>query len=339
MPEGQLHWNLAGLRLVCVVVLGLSAGALSVATAVSADEPTAQETPAATASSDGGQAAPETAAPQAPAPAESASAPVAPALSVPPATEASDPAPEGTKPESTAKDNSQHKSAEDTSDHGPESHGKASTTNHAEAGATANSHGASDHGHEAGHEGDHGGHGHHDPYDLSHQNATPKLSQVDELKGDLALWSFVVFLLLLAVLTKFAWGPIMKGLHTREESIAAMIDDAKASSEKASELLRQYEAKLAAATDEINDLRTQARKDAEATKERILAEARDASQRERERAIADIGIAKTAALQEITEKSVDLAVILAGRLIRRQLTTEDRAGLVREALDQLPSRN
>jgi F-type H+-transporting ATPase subunit b len=211
-------------------------------------------------------------------------------------------------------------------------------TSAAHTSGTSETHGDASHAAD-GHAAHGGGHDHHDPFDLSHQNATKAISQVDELKADLALWSFVVFLLLLAVLSKFAWGPIMQGLHAREESIAAMIDDAKASSEKAAEMLRQYEAKLAAASDEINELRVQARKDAEATKDRVLAEARDAAQRERERAVADIGLAKTAALQEITSKSVDLAVILASRLIQRQLTADDRVGLVREALDQMPSRN
>jgi F-type H+-transporting ATPase subunit b len=103
--------------------------------------------------------------------------------------------------------------------------------------------------------------------------------------------------------------------------------------------LRQYEAKLAAATEESREILNQARKDAEAARERILAEAQAIAQRERQRAIDDIQTAKNAALQEMTQKSVDLAVSMAGRLVRRQLKAEDHSQLIREMLEQFPSRN
>jgi len=196
----------------------------------------------------------------------------------------------------------------------------------------------------AGHEGPaagggHGGDDHHDPFDLSATNATESQDKPQELRTDLAIWTLVVFLLLLAVLTRFAWRPLMNGLERREQHIAEMIEDARRSSEKAAAFLKQYEAKMAATSDEIRDMMAQARKDAEQAKERILGEASVAAQRERERAVADINVAKNAALQEMTEKSVDLAVTVAGRLIHRQLTVDDRANLVREALGQLPSQN
>ena len=41
----------------------------------------------------------------------------------------------------------------------------------------------------------------------------------------------------------------------------------------------------------------------------------------------------------MTRKSVDLATVMASRIVRRQLQPEDQAQLIREALDQLPSRN
>jgi len=335
MPEGQLRGIQTG---VWVVLLGSFLAWTATARGQEGANEAATSPPAAATPA----AAPAPAAPAPAATAESAAQPPgaatpADAQAAVPVSEETKPATVESKPEASEKEATHAGAAQGTPAKPKDEH---STTEAAasHAATTAETHG--DTGHAADDHAAHGGgHGHHDPYDLSHQNATKAISQVDELKADLALWSFVVFLLLLAVLSKFAWGPIMQGLHTREESIAAMIDDAKASSEKAAELLRQYEAKLAAATDEINELRVQARKDAEATKDRILVEARDAAQRERERAIADIGIAKTAALQEITGKSVDLAVILASRLIQRQLTADDRVGLVREALDQMPSRN
>jgi F-type H+-transporting ATPase subunit b len=181
--------------------------------------------------------------------------------------------------------------------------------------------------------------GHHDLTNLGHLNATDSIADPSEFKSDLAIWTLVVFLCLLTLLGKFAWGPIMDGLERRETFIAATIDEAEQAAAKGAEQLALYEAKLAAAADETREILAQARKDAEATGERIVAEAQEAAGRERDKAVADIFAAKNSALQEITERSVDLAVSMAGRMIQRQLTPDDRAGLIREALDQLPNQN
>lgn len=199
---------------------------------------------------------------------------------------------------------------------------------------SAAEHGGAKHGSE-----DHGDGEHHDPHDLSHVNAGAKLHDADEFKSELAIWTFVVFLCLLAILGKFAWGPIMEGLEKREQSIAAMIEEAKQSQEKAAEQLKQYEAKIAAAGEESREIVAQARKDAEAAGERIVAAAEAAAEKQRERAVADIANAKNAALNEIKTEGVNLAVQLAGRIVRRELNSQDHSQLIDEALKQLPSRN
>jgi F-type H+-transporting ATPase subunit b len=190
---------------------------------------------------------------------------------------------------------------------------------------------------ESGHGGD--GHGSHDPTDLSHNDAAPELEDPSEFRSDLAIWTFVVFICLLGILLKFAWRPVMEGLEKREQSVAAMIEEAKQSSEKAAEQLRQYEARLTEASSEAQKILAQAQRDAEANKEEIVNEARTAAQRERQRAVADIEAAKNSALEEMTHRSVDLAMLMAGRIVQRQMNPEDQAKLIREALDQLPSEN
>ena len=165
------------------------------------------------------------------------------------------------------------------------------------------------------------------------------MNSPQEFRSDLAIWTLIVFLCLLAILGKFAWGPIMEGLEKREQSIAAMIEEAKQGQAKAAEQLKHYEAMLAAAGEEARELVTQARKDAESAKDRILAEAQQAAEHQRQRAVEDIQVAKNVALQEITETSVDLAVNLAGRIVRQQLNAEDHSQLIREAMNHLPHRN
>ena len=89
----------------------------------------------------------------------------------------------------------------------------------------------------------------------------------------------LVELAIVMVIIGLMIGAVLKG--------QAMIDDAKQSAEKAATQLKEYEAKLAAAGEEARDMVSQARKDAEAAKERIVAEAQDAAERERQRAVAD----------------------------------------------------
>lgn len=184
----------------------------------------------------------------------------------------------------------------------------------------------------------HGDH-HGDPYDLSHQNAGPQLEDPSEFRKDLAIWTFVVFLCLLAVLGKFAWRPVVEGLDRRERTIAAMIDEAKKSADEAAAQLRRYEEKLAAASEEAAQLIAQARRDAESVKEQIVAQAQEAASRERERAVQEIDVARQAALEDLTARSVDLAVVMARRIVQRQIQVEDQARLIREALDELPNSN
>src|SRR5204863_9378621 len=109
---------------------------------------------------------------------------------------------------------------------------------------------------------------------------------------DLAVWTAVVFLVTLAVLWKFAWGPICAGLDRREKAIADNIAAAEEAAEEARRLTVQYEARLAAAAEEVRQLLDEGRRDAEQTKASILEEARAAAGKERDRTLREIETAK-----------------------------------------------
>lgn len=183
-----------------------------------------------------------------------------------------------------------------------------------------------------------GAHGH-DPLDLTHANATAGLSKPSEMRFDQVLASWIVFFALMLLVGKLGWQPIMKGLEKREEGIAHKIAEAERNAATATERLQAYEAKLAAAAEEARGIVAQAHKEAEATAQRIVNEAQEAAQRERNRALADIEGAKNSALDGITQRSVDLAVAMASRIVRRQLSVADQQQLIQEALEQFPSRN
>jgi F-type H+-transporting ATPase subunit b len=177
-----------------------------------------------------------------------------------------------------------------------------------------------------------GAHGAHDDTDLSHANATADLSNPAEMRFDLAIYTAIVFFLLLAILYKFAWGPISHGLEHREKSIADKIEQATRAADEATAQLKLYEARLAAAADEARAIVAQAHKDGETTREKIVAEANAAAQRERERAIADINTAKNEALRDIAKQSVDTAIKLAASIVKHEVKPAEHERLINEAL-------
>jgi F-type H+-transporting ATPase subunit b len=188
--------------------------------------------------------------------------------------------------------------------------------------------------------GEHGPHGHHE---LGHGNATAALEDPAEFRTDLAIYTFIVFLVLLAILSMAAWPKISTALAEREKRIEAAIADALAKQEEGKRLLAEHEAKLASAAGEVRAMLEEARRDAEATREQIVADARVAAAHERDRAVREIDAASAQAMKNIAETSANMAVELAGKVIRESVNPAKQQELVRAALAQMnassPSNN
>lgn len=181
----------------------------------------------------------------------------------------------------------------------------------------------------------HGGEHGHDH--IGAGNPGPNLGKPEEIKSDLAFFTFVVFLVLLAILWKFAWGPIIEALERREKMVADHIAQAELNHAEAKRLLVEYEHKLDAAAGEVRELMEEARRDAEKTKQSILAEAKAGAEAERVRALRDIDSATDAALESLSKRSADLAVDLAGKILQAQLSPADHAKLISEAMAKFPA--
>ncbi|REJ65041.1 MAG: ATP synthase F0 subunit B [Planctomycetota bacterium] len=150
-------------------------------------------------------------------------------------------------------------------------------------------------------------------------------------RADLAIFSAVVFLLLLAILWKFAWGPISQALDRREQNIADNIARAEEAAEEAHKLTSQYEAKLASAAEEVRAMIEEARRDAEHTKQQIVSEAQEAAAAETVRATREIETAKVAALKELADRTTDFSLGLAGQVLQRELSPKEHAQLIERA--------
>jgi F-type H+-transporting ATPase subunit b len=151
-------------------------------------------------------------------------------------------------------------------------------------------------------------------------------------KGDLALWTGAVFVILMLILWKFAWGPIADGLDKREKVVANQIAEAERVNREARDLLSGYQQKLAQAQDEVRVILDQARREAEQNTRATLDKAREEAKREQEKAVREIELATAGALKELAEKSATMAVDLAGRIVGARLRPEDHSRLIQDAV-------
>lgn len=153
-------------------------------------------------------------------------------------------------------------------------------------------------------------------------------------RGDLAIWTGVLFVVVLLILWKAAWGPIAQGLHNREDQIARQIAEAQRGNEEAQRLLLEYEKKLTASQDEVRVIFEQARRDAEKVGREMLEKAKEDSAAERQRALQQIETAVSAATKELADRSATMAVELAGKILGAQLKPQDHTRLIHEAVAQ-----
>lgn len=170
----------------------------------------------------------------------------------------------------------------------------------------------------------------------------PASAAVADWKTDLAVYSFVVFVILMAILTKFAWKPISEALDKREQTVASNIAKAQGAADEAKVMLAQYQQQLAGAADQVRAMLDEARRDAETTKAAIIEEAKKSAEAEHDRAVRDIKTATDSALQQLAEKSADLAVDLAGKVLQSKLTKADHQQLVADGVKKFlaePSKN
>jgi F-type H+-transporting ATPase subunit b len=155
--------------------------------------------------------------------------------------------------------------------------------------------------------------------------------------GDLgqAIATLVIFVLLLAVLGRFAWKPLLAQLRRREESIAEALRRSQEREAKAEELLKAYQARLEAAEAEAAEVVARGRKAAAESREQVLSAARDEATRTMTQAKEEIDQAKEAAVRDLYAAAADLATDVAERVIGKSLKDADHARLVDESLGQI----
>lgn len=155
--------------------------------------------------------------------------------------------------------------------------------------------------------------------------------------GDLgnSFWTLLIFVVVLLVLGKFAWGPILSNLQARESFIHDALAKAKADRDAAEARLREYEERLAQARAEASGIVDEGRRDAVVVKQRIEEDTKREAEKMIERARREIQIATETATKELYQVAARLATDMAGKVIGREIGPQDHERLIKESLDGL----
>jgi F-type H+-transporting ATPase subunit b len=151
----------------------------------------------------------------------------------------------------------------------------------------------------------------------------------------LFIWTIITFLVLLTLLAKFAWGPLLRALESRQEMIRKSLDDAEEARRELERLHLESAQILKQARVQGESIMSQSRSDAERLREELKQKARAEADTIVRTAGRQIQLETAQALQQIRREAADLSVMIASKLIQRNLSKEDNDRLIDEALKQV----
>ena len=149
--------------------------------------------------------------------------------------------------------------------------------------------------------------------------------------GDI-IATLVIFLVLMALLKKFAWGPLMGVMREREELVASGIDAAEKAKKETQALLEEQKSLLKEARTEAQSIIEGAKKQGEATREEIVSAARAEADRLKESAVRDIEAEKEKAIAAVREEVVSLSVLAASKVLGKEISEADNSALIKETI-------
>lgn len=151
----------------------------------------------------------------------------------------------------------------------------------------------------------------------------------------LSVWTIVVFLIVMFVLGKYAWGPILAALDSREAGIKDAIATAEENRKEAEAVLEEHRKQLAEARREAQDIVAEGREAGQKLRADIEAKAREEGERMIERARAEIERERERAVEQLRRESVDIAMAAASSVIGRKMDEQADRALVEEYLSKL----
>lgn len=157
-----------------------------------------------------------------------------------------------------------------------------------------------------------------------------------QIEPGLLIWTIITFLVLLAVLRKIAWNPLLTALEQREGTIRSSLEEAQRARQEAEHLLSENRRILTDANREAARIIEQGREEAERLRNTITDQAQAEAKRLVDEARREITRERQLAVQELKSTAADLALVAAGKLLNTIVTDADHRRLVTEFLDRFP---
>ena len=151
----------------------------------------------------------------------------------------------------------------------------------------------------------------------------------------LFIWTIITFLVLLALLAKFAWRPLLEALESRQENIRKSLEDADRARQELERLQQESAKMMQQARIEAESIVAQTRADADRLREELKQRAKEEADNIVRNAQQQIQLQARQAMQQIRHEVADMAVLLASKLLERNLVKEDNARLIDETLKQI----
>jgi len=156
-----------------------------------------------------------------------------------------------------------------------------------------------------------------------------------QLDPGLFIWTILTFLLLLSVLAKFAWKPLLKMLKDREEMIRNSLYDAEKAQAELARLNFEGEEIINKARSEAQEILSQGKASVAKMREDTLNDAKEKAKLITEDAQKQIQVEKEKAIAEIKGEVVNLSLSVAEKLIKKNLSREDNKALIDESLSNV----
>ncbi len=154
----------------------------------------------------------------------------------------------------------------------------------------------------------------------------------------LMIWTIITFVVLLVVLRKIAWKPLLAALDEREQNIKEALEQAQKTQRETELVLAENQRRTDQGFKKAEEIVQQARQEAEQMRQKMLQEAKAESRRVTEQGLRRIEAEQRAALEEIRKVAGDLAIQAAGRLIQVSLSDQQQREIVDKFLADVPEK-
>jgi F-type H+-transporting ATPase subunit b len=151
----------------------------------------------------------------------------------------------------------------------------------------------------------------------------------------LYLWTIATFLVLVGLLAKFAWGPLLAAMAARQDAIRKSLDEARQAKQELERLNVESARILAQARIEAEAILSATRSDATQFREELKQQARADAAAIVKNAEKQVELEKTRAIQEIRQEAVNLSVTIASKLLQRNVSKDDNLRLIEDTFKQI----